>query len=312
LRVLAVLNPSAHDFEARRLWPRLEARLRAAVRSLAVVETEPHQGRTREKIRSAIARGPDRIVAVGGDGTFHDLVNGIGEAGFAQAPPLAIIPFGTANDLAKSLSLPLGDIDRLVAIALGPRLTGLDIVRVRASGESVKVDELWIDSLGVGIDADVVHARRYWRELGGYLGYAAALAERSFEQRSVRATVEVDGRRVEGIKVYNLVVKNIPVYAGVLNFREAIADDGKILVLLLDRVEYASKVVSWGLKSADVLGIGISEVLESITENQRSLSGHRARIELQRPMNLQIDGEPHGEVLELECEVVGRVRVASA
>lgn len=310
MKALAILNPSAHDFEAQRLWPRLERRLRAGA-TVSVVETEPHAGRTREKVRAAIARGGiDRVVAIGGDGTFHEVVNAIGIEGLASAPPLAIVPFGTANDLAKSLELPLGDVDRLAAIALGPRLAGLDIARVRARGADKEIEELWIDSLGVGIDADVVHARRYWRELGGYLGYAAALAERSFEQRSVRADVEVDGRRVE-VKVYNIVLKNIPVYAGKLEFPEAVPDDGELLVLLLDRIEYASKLVSWGIKSADVLGIGLSEALESITENQRSLSGRRARIELQRPMNLQVDGEAFGEVREVECDVVGRVRIAT-
>jgi diacylglycerol kinase family enzyme len=306
--LLAVMNPSAHDFDARRRWPRLEPILRRG-RELTLLETEPDPARTHERLKAELARRYDRVVAIGGDGTVDAVLNAIVDARPDPLPELAVIPFGTANDVAKSLRLPLDDLERLAAIATGDRLGALDVPRVRALRRGrLVVEKVWVDSVGIGMDADVVFERARYRDLGGYLAYAAALADRSLQQRSFDLVLDLDGRKFE-TRVFNVFVNNVPVYAGSLEMPGARRDDGLLDVYLFDRLEYGSKFLSFLTKEVDVLGLGVHEFLEDITRNQRTLHGRRVRLILASGRRLQIDGDPVGEVDEVVCEIVGQVPV---
>lgn len=308
-RLLVVLNPSARDWDARRRWPRLEASLRRRA-SLTLLETEPDDARTIARVREALAHGVDRVVAIGGDGTVHLVLNALFGQKLHPIPQLAVIPFGTANDVARSLRLPLNDLRRLAAIAASDRTGLLDVPRIRATAPGREpLERFWVDCVGVGMDADVVQARGHYRELGGYLAYAAALAERSLQQRSLDARLTIDGHVVEA-HVFNVVINNVPVYAGSLELPEARRDDGLLDVYLFDRLEYGSKFLSFLTKKADVLGLGVHDFLEEITQNQRTFHGRSVRVQLERPRSLQVDGEALGEALVLECDVPGQIVVA--
>jgi diacylglycerol kinase (ATP) len=302
------MNPSSRDFDARRRWPRLEPILRRAA-DVVLLETERDDARTLARVQSALASPLDRVVAIGGDGTLHLVLNAVFATRANALPELAVIPFGTANDVARSLGLPLDDLERLAAIAAGDRLATLDVGRVRASRGSRTVERIWVDAVSVGMDADVLVARGNYRELKGLLAYAAALADRSLQQRSLDVRLDVDGTAFEA-HVFNVVVNNVPVYAGALELPGARRDDGLLDVYLFDRNEYGSKFLSFLTKKADVLDLGVHELLEEITENQRTLHGRRVRLRLATPRALQVDGEALGTFDDVLCEVAAQVRIA--
>src|SRR5690242_14747417 len=102
MRALVILNPSSRDFEARQRWPHLEQRLSAHA-ELTVVETLPDPVETRARILAQHPERFDRVVVIGGDGTVHLAVNVLAERKEQGLPQVAIMPFGTANDVAKSL-----------------------------------------------------------------------------------------------------------------------------------------------------------------------------------------------------------------
>jgi diacylglycerol kinase family enzyme len=307
LRLLVVLNPSARDFNAQERWPEMERRLRQRA-EVTLLRTEPDDQRTLDRLRDGLAKGFDRVLAIGGDGTIHNVVNGIATAGLKAWPEFAVIPFGTANNVAKSLRLPLQDLDRMAQIAVGPRLEALDVARLRLSSGSRGQERIWVNCAGVGMDADIVAARGRHRDLKGYLSYAAAMLERSVEQRSMDVSLLIDGRKFEA-RVFNLILTNVPVYAGTLELPGS-RGDGLLDVHLLDRLEYGSKMLSFALKKADLLNLGLSELLETITDNQRTLHGRSIQVRLAEPRRVQIDGEALPEASELDCDVVGRLRVA--
>jgi len=72
--------------------------------------------------------GSDLVIAAGGDGTLNEVANGLGrylDEGGKDAPPIAIIPFGTANDLAVTLGIP-EEIGAAVQVAVGGKALEVD------------------------------------------------------------------------------------------------------------------------------------------------------------------------------------------
>src|SRR5215217_5927448 len=73
------------------------------------------------------------LIVVGGDGTISEVVNGLGRAGFPESVTLAILPAGTGNDLAATLTLPEDPAEAVVVLRQN-RVRTLDVVRVRSEG----------------------------------------------------------------------------------------------------------------------------------------------------------------------------------
>jgi diacylglycerol kinase (ATP) len=225
-------------------------------------------------------------------------------------PELGVIPFGTANDVAKSLKLPIKDIAALAAIAAGERVVGLDVGKIEAAASGAKRSRHFVDSVTIGMDADVLVARGRHRDLKGHLAYVAAIAERAVEQASLDVRVEIDGQTIDA-RVFNAVINNVPIYAGEMEMPDSKGDDGLLDVYLFNRREYTSKLMSYAIKQVDVLKLGVSELLEDITDNQRSYHGRTIKMRLASPRQVQVDGEVFGETDELTCSIVGRLLVAA-
>jgi diacylglycerol kinase family enzyme len=223
-------------------------------------------------------------------------------------PRLAVIPFGTANDVAKSLGLPLRDREKLAEIAMSDRFGFFDVARVRVRREQGHEECAFIDSVTVGMDADVLATRRKFRDLKGYLSYVPALAERAVEQQSMDVRITCDDRHIDA-RVLNLIINNAPIYAGELKLPGSLRDDGLLDLYLFDRLEYASKLLSFAIKQADLLDLGVSELLEDFTDNQRTFRGKRIEVRLASPRSVQVDGEVFGTADEVECEVIARLEV---
>ena len=110
---------------------------------------------------AAVHSGAQRVVAVGGDGTVHEVANGLLRSG--GAVPLGVVPLGTGNDFAKLVGVhgcaPATAVGRLVTA--DARV--FDVGRVG--------DERFVNSLGVGFGPAVVRARNAMPGLRGFLSY---------------------------------------------------------------------------------------------------------------------------------------------
>src|SRR5689334_14526402 len=101
-KLLAILNPWAGRGTAGRRRPELEQALREHDADYQIVTTHALGGAT-ELAWQGVEHGYDRIVAIGGDGTLNEVVNGIkgAEAEFGRRARLGIIPLGTGSDFIK-------------------------------------------------------------------------------------------------------------------------------------------------------------------------------------------------------------------
>lgn len=179
-----IVNPQAGRGAAHEAWPRAQARLAAAGVQCEVAETTGPGHATVLAERAAGQWGA--VVAVGGDGTVHEVVNGLMRAaGAGPSTPMGILPLGTGNDFVKMLDFPVGDplaaADRLIA---GARRQ-VDVGRV---GE-----RYFINGLGVGFDARVAIEAQKVRWLRGMAVYLWALVRTLQRHRCPTVRLTLDG-----------------------------------------------------------------------------------------------------------------------
>lgn len=221
-----IVNPAAGAGRAARLAPWLRERL--VMRPDVDLHVTTGPGDAEETAAAAAADGHDRVIAVGGDGTVQEVVNGLLAAG--GVVEVGIVPVGTGNDLARSLGLP-ADPARAWTIAIGRSTRAVDLGRAR-NGDGT---ERWFASAaGVGFDAQIaaaMAARRGWQaSRAGYL--LTTLVElRRFSNRRLR--IVLDGQEVER-DVLLVAIANGAYYGGGMRIApEASPDDGHLDVCIV-------------------------------------------------------------------------------
>ena len=165
---MVILNPAASGGRGGRLLPRVREELeRRKVPHLLRVTDAP--GHARELVSEAVAAGSPGILVVGGDGTVHEVANGVLELQ-KTPPPLAVLPVGTGNDFFRMVS-PARDLPGAVEPLLAGKVSHFEVGRAGFDGGS----RHFVNLLGVGLDVEVLRRRPEFRRLSGLPQYLAAL-----------------------------------------------------------------------------------------------------------------------------------------
>ncbi|MGH7533837.1 MAG: diacylglycerol/lipid kinase family protein [Gemmatimonadales bacterium] len=212
-------NPAA----GRGLAPRLRDRALRAARAhwprIELLETE-RAGDGVRLAQDAAQSGFEQLLVLGGDGTVHEAANGVLGSRAPELPPIGVIPCGTGNDFAK-----------LVGTA---HCRPEEAIRRLANGTLARFDvgeawgEFFVNSAGIGLDADVAHELRTVKRLRGTAAYALALLRtlRAFRPRRLDVTI---GAETWSDRWTAVVLGNGPVEGG--SFRltpSARPDDGEL------------------------------------------------------------------------------------
>jgi YegS/Rv2252/BmrU family lipid kinase len=282
---LAIVNPAAGGGRsARLLGPALE-RLKAGGVQVEVAATSS-AGQGTELARAAYERGVRRFIAVGGDGTSYEVVNGLyPQATNRESPTLAFLPLGTGNSFLRDFS------DRGVEHAIESILAGrsrpCDVMRLRHRAGAIH----YINLLSMGFSADVatLRARSFssWGELGYITSIFLTLARFNRRPFPVRAGSDAEFDRRPCLF---LTFSNSKYTGGTMMIApQADINDGLL--------EY----VRWG----PIGRLGLIRNLPGLydgTHVQHPLAERKAvpRVEfdLDSPINVMVDGE----VLTLYCE----------
>lgn len=142
-----------------------------------------------ELARQAGEDGYELVISVGGDGTVHEVINGLMQVPEERRPRLGIVPMGTGNDFAYALG-----IERKPAEAVSRIFTGqprrVDIGRLVDGSGRV---EYWDNALGIGFDATTtIHSRRFTL-LHGFIAYFFAVLQTvMLNHDSPRMHIETD------------------------------------------------------------------------------------------------------------------------
>jgi diacylglycerol kinase family enzyme len=171
MRALAVTNPNATSMSPR--TRDVIVRALGSELKIDVVETTA-RGHAADLAAQARADGFDLVVAVGGDGTVNEVVNGLLRAGpGADVPRLAVVPGGNANVFARALALPTEPIEATGAVierlrAGRERRIGLGLLETDIiNGGDVRSLRRWFTfCVGLGLDAEVVREVERQRAAG--------------------------------------------------------------------------------------------------------------------------------------------------
>jgi YegS/Rv2252/BmrU family lipid kinase len=184
------------------------------------LETTPEDP-GRGQAESAVSAGAGLVLACGGDGTVTACAEGVAGTG----TPLAIIPKGTGNLLARNLGLPMGT-DEALAVALGGVQRPIDAGRVNGT--------LFVVMAGLGLDAQMLSGTSEpLKKRLGWLAYAVSAA-RHLGDRPMRVTVSADGGPGRRMRASALIVGNVGWLRGGLPLLpDARPDDGMLDAVVL-------------------------------------------------------------------------------
>jgi YegS/Rv2252/BmrU family lipid kinase len=216
MRIAFVVNPRAGRGRGAVLARELPAMVAARGLQADILATD-EPGHAVELARGAAA-SHDAVVAVGGDGTAHEVVNGVAESDAA----FGLLPMGTGNDLALALGVP-GDPGAALDLLASGAERRIDLARFDDDRSPVR----WFaNSLGLGFEAQVTIESRKVKLLRGFPVYLWAVARALGGLRCPDLRITADGRVFEGRRLLLCIGNGPRVGGGFWLTPDARNDDG--------------------------------------------------------------------------------------
>ena len=288
MKTMFLVNPRSGRGAAGAQWPRIRDIFQAENRAFDIAFTQ-RRGHGAALARAALQDGFELIVAVGGDGTVHEVVNGMLADGRAVNPQasLGIIPCGTGNDLARMLELPRQALAAARHLARTSQSRLIDVGEVLSTVGGKSEHRYFVNDANMGFAAEVVgRTERTGKFSRGTLPYFAALLRTALRHRNHEMTLQMDGHQTEGKLTTVLICNGRSTGGGMLVAPEAVLDDGQLDVIVVG--------------SLSPLGIfwHAPKIYRGSHVAIRKVSVHRARtISVTSPERLPVvvDGELFGE-----------------
>lgn len=234
-------------------------------------------GDARRMAHEAVTEGFERIIVAGGDGTIGQVINGI--APDFSAVELAFLPFGTGNDLARSLGLTPDRMDLACRGAFGTRLEPIDVIRISGEETSYCIN-VANGGFGGRVAVDVQPAdKKRW----GPMAYWTTSLSRIVDLREFEVTLTLDGRRLE-VSTFGVAVANGRFVGGGFPIApRALLNDGFLDVTTIPV-----------LPTLELMAAGLNLTLGREQSDDR-LRTHRVRclqFQAAPEMPFSVDGEP--------------------
>jgi len=293
-RTLIILNPAAGQDDPRRLRRLLGGAFAARSAAFDLADTEA-PGHAAELARSGADLGYRAVCVVGGDGTLAEAATGLAGA----HTPLAIIPRGTANQLAHNLRIPI-QLEQAVEVAVNGVPTPIDLGRI--DGRSFAL------VAGAGFDAAVMAAAtRELKERWGFGAYIYAAVKEALAATPRHFHLSVDGKSLDVHAVTVMVANMGELFSAIIPLRLHLAptpreswQDG-----LLDVVILAPR------KFPEFAGILWRAAHKQFGGDERLIhfQAREITIDADPPIAVQIDGDPSGETPVTASVVSGALQV---
>jgi YegS/Rv2252/BmrU family lipid kinase len=294
MRIAVIVNPAARKGGARTRWPAIHAELAKRLGPVEPMFTEA-PGHATHLARNALARGVRRFVAVGGDGTVNETLNGLLDPSGRLIFPDAVlcpVPAGTANELSRALG-HLATAGSAFDAAASPRSQAIDLMRVRCTGlDGRPVDRFGYLIVALGLAATISHrtSRSRWLKKVGEIAYLLMTPPVTLTYRQRDISIEIDGVPAGTRRLFTAMVGNTENGGGGMKLLPGARFDDGVLDLI------------------DVGGISRLEVLLGILPKLYSGAHVRhPKVRTGRGTSFRFDSGGVETLVDLDGEMVGRL-----
>lgn len=227
MRVVIVVNPTSGRRRGQQIGDRARDRFIEAGHDVVVV-CAADAARTCLELAAEIEHGADTVVAVGGDGLLHTILDQVADSDLT----LGLLPAGAGNDAARVLGLPTRDVDAAIDVALGPATRMIDLAEVRGDDGSCRLVATVVAS---GFDSQVNERANAMTWPPGNLRYLRAIVAELMSFRPLTFTLTLDGGEVLYRQAMLVAVGNGASFGGGLRICEgAELDDGLLDVVVIN------------------------------------------------------------------------------
>ncbi len=253
--VHVILNPTAGGGRADKLWPLLESGVAGRFGNNYSLYVTRRPGDATVSARRAIADGARLIIAVGGDGTIQETVNGFFNSRGLLNPSceLGILDCGSGSGLAQSLGLPPSPEQQLDLISRQSSCA-IDLGRVVVYGSNGgKVERIFASECQVGIGGAVVaEVSSAHKRLGGRIAFGSVAIKKLFFHKAQPMTVQLGNNEKMTKRLLGLAIGNGACTAGGMKMTPAAQlNDGLFDVLLMHDMSILTRLwnfpkIYWG------------------------------------------------------------------
>ena len=270
----------------------------------ATKEDEVGQGAT----ASALRRGADVVLAAGGDGTVRAVAEGLR----GSDVPLALLPSGTGNLLARNLDLDVTNLEGAVKSAFtdGERDVDLGLVEVtRESGD--KETHAFLVMAGIGLDAKMMaNTNPDLKKAVGWLAYVDAGVRSVAELQPMRLNYSVDKKDRKTASVHTILIGNCgKLPGGLMVMPDATPDDGILdIVALRPQGKFGWlrvwNKVAWenGVLRKSAVGRKIIDLSKDVRDVM-SFRGEELEMDVSPAQEFELDGDEYGEIVAMRAWV---------
>lgn len=273
---IVIFNPTAKRASKRALSKASDF-LRSKGYRVEILYTK-NKGHAEVLAKDAVKERPSLIIAGGGDGTFNEVVNGIAGSDI----PMAILPMGTTNVLAKEIGVP-ENAEHAMEFALSKKPRSVSLGKISIIHNSSLITRYFILMAGIGFDGEAVfRIKELIKRISGKGAYIFSGFETLSSYSPEELTIDIDGRTYSG---YSVIISKVAKYGG--NFKitpDARLTDPSFYVCIfkgkrrIDILKYVMGIITGThLRFADV---------EYIKANHVEVKGNA---------HIQIDGDYFGK-----------------
>ncbi len=191
-----IANPTAHGGAMERDWPKIEQTLQALGFSYNVQFTE-YPGHAARLVENALLNGGRNILGIGGDGTNHEIVNGIFKQTFVPPGEItyALLPYGTGNDWARQYGIPHDPTLRLQRLnQLETVLQDIGLAHFMRDGQPDS--RYFVNVAGMAYDG-FIGKKLLEKPVSNKTQYLLAVAQYLWQYKLTKARIEYDGQVAE-------------------------------------------------------------------------------------------------------------------
>jgi YegS/Rv2252/BmrU family lipid kinase len=206
---LVIVNPNAGNGKGKKDWEKISSELSKKDLTFTVKFTT-RKGDAIHFTSDAIKEGFRKIITVGGDGTLHEVLNGVlcSEECPSTEITLALIPVGTGNDWGRMFGIPL-NYEKAAAIIKKGKIMLHDAGLISYSEQGEKKKRYFINIAGLGFESVVVKRSNYQKDRGrsGKLIYFYNLLLSLLTYKNTRVQMIIDGNETSA-DIFSINVGN--------------------------------------------------------------------------------------------------------